>query len=88
MASIRQLKRDVNYVLGDLIGLASEIEHKGEKKVIAKKDAIEEEIFGVYDDLISRINQKDVQDKKQHLKEVSKHLEERGRKILDKIKEF
>jgi len=88
MASIKKLKKDINYVLGDLIGMASEIEHKGEKKVMEKKDAIENEIFEVYDNLIARVNQKDIQDKKKHLKEVANHLEEKGRAILDKIKTF
>jgi len=88
MASIKKLKKDINYVLGDLIGMISEIEHKGEKKIIENKNAIEEQIYGVYDDLISRINKKDVENKKQHLKEIAQHLEENGRDILNKIKEF
>jgi len=88
MASIKKLKKDINYVLGDLIGMASEIEHKGEKKVVEKKNDLEDEIFDVYDDLISRINKKDVENKKQHLKEIAKNLEEKGRVILNKIKEF
>jgi len=88
MASIKKLKKDINYVLGDLIGMASEIEHKNEKTIIDKKNALEDEIFDVYDDLISRVNTKDVENKKQHLKEVANNLEERGRIILNKIKEF
>ena len=85
MASIRNLKKDVNYVLGDIIEAVYIWELTNPEKDTKKAESIIDETIDVFDDLIAKINNRDIENRKQHLKNVSKELEEKGRILIDKI---
>ena len=85
MASVRDLKLDLNCVLGDIIEAASFWELENPAADTKKSDAIKDEAFTIFDELIAKINQKDVENKKAHFKAISKELEERGSALLDKL---
>ena len=85
MASIRNLKKEINYVLGDIIEAAYIWELTNPEKGTKKSEAIIDEAIDVFDELITRVNLKDVENSKQHFKSVNKELEDRGRKLIDKI---
>ena len=85
MASIRNLKKDINYVLGDIIDAVNVWELTNPDKGTDKSEAIVDEIFEVFDELITKIHLKDVENKKQHFKSIYKELEDRGRNLIDKI---
>ncbi|GAB7257604.1 hypothetical protein [uncultured Polaribacter sp.] len=83
MASIKNLKKDINYTLGDIIGYASEkVDLKGENKEV---EAVIDETINTFDDLIGKINAKGVENKKAHYKQVSAELETRANELIAKI---
>ncbi len=85
MANIRDLKKDINYVLGDIIEAVYIWELTNPDKDNKKSEAIIDEAIVAFDDLIVKVNQKDVEDNKKHFKNINTELEERGRKLIDKI---
>jgi hypothetical protein len=85
MANVRDLKKDINYVLGDIIEAVYIWELTNANKDNKKAEGIIDEAITTFDDLITRVNQKDVDNKKKHYNTVKTELEERGRKLIDKI---
>lgn len=85
MANVRDLKKDINYVLGDIIEAVYMWELTNPDKENKKAEGIIEEAIVTFDDLISKVNDKNVENKKSHFKSVNAELEERGRKLIDKI---
>lgn len=85
MASKRLLKRDVNYVLGDIIEAAYVNQLANPKQDPEQTEAIVDEAITVFDDLIAKINQKDVENKKQHFKAIEKELETKAQVLVEKI---
>ena len=74
MASIKNLKKDINYVLGDIIDECL-VTLTGDTK---NSEAIVEEAIVVFDDLIAKVNAKDVENKKAHFKAVEAELVKNG----------
>ena len=85
MANIRDLKKDINYVLGDIIEAAYIWELSNPEKDAKKSEKIIDEAIETFDDLIAKVNAKDVENKKKHFKSIEAELEEKGRKLIDKI---
>lgn len=85
MASVRDLKRNINYVIGDIIEAVYIWELTNPKKDDKKAEAIIDESIGVFDELIEKVNVKKVENKKQHFKSVNLELETKGRALIDKI---
>lgn len=85
MASVRDLKRDINYVLGDIIEAVYIWELTNPGKDTKKSEKIIDEAIETFDELILKVNNRDVENKKQHFKGVQNELEDRGRKLIDKI---
>ena len=81
MASIKNLKKDINYVLGDIIDECL-VTLTGDTK---KSEAIVDEAIVVFDELIAKVNAKDVENKKAHFKAIEEELETRAGKLLDKV---
>jgi len=85
MANIRDLKKDINYVLGDIIEAVYIWELTNPGKDTKKSEKIIDEAIETFDDLIVKVNQRDVEDKKKHFKGINAELETRGRALIDKI---
>lgn len=85
MANIRDLKKDINYVLGDIIDAVTLWELTNPGKETKDSEAIIDEAINVFDDLITKINLKNVENNKQHFKAINQELEVEGRKLIDKI---
>jgi hypothetical protein len=85
MANRRTLKRDMNYVFGDIIEAAylHQITHPQEDP--AKSEEIVDEAISEFDALIGKMNQKDVENKKQHFKGIEKEFEAKARDLVEKI---
>ncbi|MEN8857042.1 MAG: hypothetical protein ABF260_03155 [Flavobacteriaceae bacterium] len=81
MASIKNLKKDINYVLGDIIDECL-VTLTGDTK---KSEAIVDEAIVVFDELIAKVNAKEVENKKAHFKAIEAELETRAGKLLDKV---
>lgn len=85
MANVRNLKKDINYVLGDIIEAVYIWELTNPKKDTKESEAIIDDAITTFDDLIVKVNQREVENKKKHFKEINTELEERGRKLIDRI---
>lgn len=85
MASKRDLKKDINFVLGDIIEAVYIWELTNPEKDSKKSEAIIDEAIDTFDDLIIKVNLRDIENKKNHFKKVKQELEDRGRKLIDKI---
>jgi hypothetical protein len=85
MSSIKNLKKDINYVLGDIIEAVYSWEYLNLSKDTKKSKKIIDEAIKVFDDLILEINKKDVSNKKEHFKGINTKLEENGRLLIEKI---
>ena len=85
MANIRDLKKDINYVLGDIIEAVTIWELTNPSKDNKKAESIIDEAIDIFDELILKVNDKTVENKKQHFKAINADLEEKGRKLIEKI---
>lgn len=85
MAKVKDLKKDINYVLGDIIEAVYIWELTNPKKDNKEAEKIIDEAITTFDDLIVKVNQKNVEDKKKHFKAINSELEENGRKLVDRI---
>ena len=85
MANIRNLKKDINYVLGDIIEAVYSWEYLNLDKDTKKSEKIIDEAIKVFDDLMLEVNQKVVENKKAHFKNINAKLEKNGRALIEKI---
>ncbi len=85
MANKRNLKKDINYVLGDIIEAVQVWELTNAEKATKEGDAIIDEAIEVFDGLIAKINDRSVEDKKAHFKAINAELEAKGRTLIEKI---
>ena len=82
MASIKDLKKDINYVLGDVIEYTLDVSIL--KNEIQKGDAIIDEAIVTFDGLIAKINANNVENKKAHFKSISEELENKAKVLVEK----
>lgn len=85
MANVRDLKKDINYVMGDIIEAVYIWELTNPDKDNKKSEGLIDEAIQTFDELIAKVNQKDVENKSKHFKAINAELEERGKKLIDKI---
>lgn len=85
MASKRLLKKDVNYVMGDIIDAAYIHQMANPKEDPAKSEAIVDEAIKDFDELIAKINRRDVENKKKHFSEINKELQEKASALVEKL---
>lgn len=85
MANKRDIKKDINYVLGDIIGVVYEWELDNPDKETKKSQAIIDETIDVFDELIAKVNDRSAEDKKSHFNSIKNDLEKKGRALIDKI---
>ncbi|MCA0132077.1 hypothetical protein [Winogradskyella alexanderae] len=85
MANKRDLKKDINYVLGDIIEAVYIWELANAEKPTKQSEAIIDEAIATFDELIARVNDRSVEDKKAHFKAISSDLEAKGRSLIEKI---
>jgi hypothetical protein len=78
MANIRNLKKDINYVLGDIIEAVYIWEYSNTSKDTKKSEAIIDDAISTFDELIAKINAA-------HFKSIQNELEEKGRALVDRI---
>lgn len=85
MANVRTLKKDINYVLGDIIEAVYIWEMSTTGKPTEASSAIIDEAIEKFDGLIVKVNQKNVENKKAHFKQIYSELEESANQLVDKI---
>jgi hypothetical protein len=85
MASIKALKKDINYVLGELIEAVYEWESKTKNLNSEAGNQIIDNCIEVYDELIDLVNDKSDPIKKDHFKKVKEYLEKKANEIAEQI---
>ncbi|MBF8151097.1 hypothetical protein ITJ86_14395 [Winogradskyella sp. F6397] len=85
MSNKRDLKKDINYVLGDIIEAVYVWELTNTEKATKESEAIIDEAIGTFDSLIARVNDRSVENKKAHFKAINNDLETKGRDLIEKI---
>ncbi|WP_040278946.1 hypothetical protein [Psychroserpens damuponensis] len=85
MANIRNLKKDINFVLGDIIEAVYVWEYANTDKDTKKSEAIIDEAIETFDGLIARVNDRSVENKKAHFKAINNDLESKGLALIEKL---
>ncbi|MBI9041232.1 hypothetical protein [Lutibacter sp.] len=85
MASVKNLKKDINYVLGDIIEECYVWELLNPKADKKNAEAIIDEAISSFDSLIEKVNAKKVADSKAHFKAINSEFEETANALLAKI---
>ena len=86
MASIRDLKKDINFVLGDIIEAVYQWEAATANKDSKEGSQIIEAAIASFDGLMDKVHAKDVSvTKKEHFKGVRKQLEEEAMALIEKL---
>lgn len=85
MANVRNLKKDINYVLGDIIEAVYLHEMTTSGKPTTESNALIDEAIMVFDSLITKVNAKNVENKKSHFKQINAELEEAANQLVAKI---
>ncbi len=89
MASVKNLKKDINYVLSDIIEecyLWQMLQEDAKKADKAEK--IIDEAISTFDELIEKVNTKKIKDKKAHFNLISNELENKATALLSKIEKL
>ena len=85
MASIKNLKKDINNVLGDVIEECYMYEIMNPTVDTKKSQAIIDEAVVAFDTLIVKMSDKKVENKKAHFNSVQSDLQATATKLLGKV---
>lgn len=85
MPSVKNLKKDINFVLGDIIEAVYICEMTGAGKPSDASNAIIDEAIESFDALIAKVNAKNVENKKAHFKQIHAELEQTANQLVAKI---
>ncbi|WP_435137860.1 hypothetical protein [Formosa sp. A9] len=85
MANVRDLKKDINYVLGDIIEAVYVWEYANTDKGTEQSEAIIDDAINTFDELIAKVNDKNAENKKAHYKAINQELETKGRALIERI---
>ncbi len=85
MGSIKNLKKDINYVLGDIIEECYSWELSNPKADKKESESIMDEAVSTFDSLIDLINTKDVENKKAHFKAIEAALEAKAVELIARV---
>ncbi len=85
MANKRDLKKDINYVLGDIIEEVYVWELDNPGKDNKAGEAIIDEAIKSFDELIIRVNDQKVENPSKHFKTIRADLEKTAKALVDKV---
>lgn len=85
MANVKNLKKDINYVLGDIIEAVYLWEMATTGKPTEKSNTLIDEAIAIFDALIVKVNAKNVENKKSHFKQIGQELEIAANQLVEKI---
>lgn len=85
MASVKNLKKEINYVLGDIVNIVYIWEMSTTGKPTEASDKLIDEIYETFDALMTKANQKDVENKKAHFKQIRNEYEAAANQFVAKI---
>lgn len=84
MASIRDLKKDINFVLGDIIEAVYQWEAASGNKNSQEGSVLVDKAIETFDYLMDKVNAK-AEDKKAHFKSVRSELETKATELVERL---
>ena len=88
MANVKNWKKDINYVLGDIIEAVYLFEMSTTGKPTEATNALIDEAIATFDTLITKVNAKNVENKKAHFKQINAELEQAANQLIAKVNEL
>ncbi|MBT8234705.1 MAG: hypothetical protein KJO04_00805 [Bacteroidia bacterium] len=85
MASIRDLKKEINSVLGGIIEAVYIVEATQDKKDSKAGTEIIDGAINTFDELMTKVGAKDVSDKKKHFNDIRAEFEKKAKGLADKV---
>lgn len=85
MANIKNLKKDINYVIGEIIEAVYIQELSTTGQPTAASEAIIDEAIALFDATVVKINNKKVENKKAHFKQINIEFEQAANQLVEKI---
>ena len=85
MANKRDLKKDINYVFGDIIEAAYLHQIANPEQNKTQTEEIVDEAIEGFDQLIEKVNQRSVENPRDHFRFIRKELEERAQNLVEKV---
>lgn len=85
MANKRDLKKDINYVLGDIIEEVYGWELENPGKDTKKGEAIIDEAITSFDEFMVRANERKLENPSKHFKSLRGDLEKSAKSLLKKV---
>jgi len=85
MASIRDLKKDINAILAVIIEAVYVWESLTQQPGSKTGEVITNEAISVFNGLIAKVNDRKVSNRKAHLKKVNQEIEAKARALLKKL---
>ncbi|MCK8522642.1 hypothetical protein M0D21_13740 [Aquimarina sp. D1M17] len=85
MANKRDLKKDINYVLGDIIEEVYVWELDNPGKDNKAGEAIIDEAISTFDSLIARVNDRKTENPSKHFKAIKEDLEKTAKSLVEKV---
>jgi len=85
MASVKNLKKDINFVLADIIEECYAWQLVNAEKDDFKAEEIIDEAIATFDSLIEEVNAKNIENKKAHFNTIQSKLVAKGNELIAKI---
>ena len=85
MASIRDLKKDINFVLGDIIEAVYIWEAGSGNKESEEGTVLIDKAIEAFDQLMDKVNQKDVENQKAHFSAIRSELEVKATELVEQL---
>ena len=85
MSNKRDLKKELNYVFGDIIDAALVWQIANPEEDAAKSEEVIDEAIADFDELIAKVNARNVADRKAHFRDIRKSFEAKATKLVEKI---
>ena len=85
MANKRDLKKDINYVLGDIIEEVYVWELNNPGKENKKGQAIIDEAIKSFDELMARVSDRKAENPSKHFKAIREDLEKKASALVEKV---
>lgn len=86
MSSVKELKKDISYVLSDIIEECYAWKKQNPNSDAKKAESIINETVQLYNKLLDKVNIKNVEDKKIHFKHINNELEDAANELIEKVK--
>lgn len=85
MASKKNLKKDLNYVIGEIIEAVYIYQLANPKEDIQKSETIIDEAIAAFDTFTAKINEKKVENRGEHLQQVNAEIEAKAKELIEKL---